>query len=121
VSRHRRSRVGLFVRRSQYLSLWRKYDELLTAYRALEGDHQSVLDDHEAMLFAAEGPVIEVPAPGRQTSWGRDAEAAEVTVEVPVITSVPPLDVDKADALVRRTGLLDGPAGSWARNPGTTD
>lgn len=121
MSRHRRRHVGLFVRRSTYLGLWRQYAELHAAYRTLEGDHQSVLEDHEGLLYEVDdGPLIEIPAPGRQTSWGRDAEAAEETVEVPVITSVPPLDPDKADALVRRGGLLDGPSGSWPRPEGTT-
>lgn len=123
MSRHRRPRIGLLVRRSTYLALWDRYAELHESYKALTADHQSVLEDHEELLYetAADGPLIEIPVPGRQTSWGREAEAAEATVEVPVITSVPPLDPDKAVALVRRGGLLEGPAGSWTHQAGTTD
>jgi hypothetical protein len=42
-----------------------------------------------------------------------------VTEEIPVITSAG-LDPDKADALVRNTGLLNVPAGSWSSARGNT-
>jgi len=102
MARHKRRGVGLFVRRSTYLSLWRQYRELSAAYAALQGDHQSVLEDHEGLLFD-----LEDPAPARHTpSWAE-------TEEIPVITTVG-LDPDKADALARNTGLLNRPGGAWA-------
>lgn len=106
MARHKRRRPGLFVRRSAYLSLQRRYSELLAAYRALEGDHQGVLTDHEELLWAVEAPAHPEPPGGAYVpSWA-------VTEEIPVITEVP-LDPDKATALTHRTGLLDGPSGAW--------
>jgi hypothetical protein len=96
VARHRRS-VGLFVRRRTYITLWRRYQELEGAYRLLAGELDTALDD------TVETPL---PAPRHVPSWA-------VTEEIPVITTAG-LDTDKADALVRRGGLLDGPAGSWS-------
>ena len=114
---HRRRRIGLFVRRSTYLSLWRRYQELEREHRVLQGDLQNVLEDHEGLLsdFEAEGPLVEVLAPESAPhvpSWA-------ITEEVPVITTVPPLDVDKATALVRNTGML-GDAGFRPGQQGTT-
>ena len=109
MARHRRRRVGLWVGRRTYLSLWRRYTELLAEHRALEADHQDVLEDHESLLYGLEedGPVVEVPAAG-VPSWAREKAAQDVTEEIPVITTVG-LDPDKADALVRRAGLLEQP------------
>lgn len=115
MARHKRRSVGLFVRRSVYLALWRRYTELLDSYRALEGDLQGVLEDHEGLLHDLEDPTPLERTEARHTpSWA-------VTEEIPVITSVPPLDPDKATALTRRTGLLGSPSGAWGgQKPGTT-
>jgi hypothetical protein len=115
---HRRRRVGLLVRRSAYLSLWRQYQELLRAYRAQQTDLQTVLEDHEGLLsdLDATGPMEEIPAPEGSPHVPSWAE----TEPIPVITSLGDgLDVDKASALVRNTGMLDG-AGFRAGQPGTT-
>lgn len=113
--RHRRRRLGPFVTRSRYLDLWVRYQELLQAHQVLEGDHQGVLEDHEGLLYelengpeapepthALESPVRPHPVP----SWAQ-------TEELPVVG----LDAPKADALVRRTGLLEAPGGSWRVTP----
>lgn len=114
MARHKRRAVGLFVRRRTYLALWEKYRELAEAYRELEGDHQDVLADHEGLLFD-----LEAPAPLERTE-ARHAPSWAVTEEIPVITELG-LDTAKADALARRTGLLQNPGGAWsARSPGTT-
>lgn len=112
--RHRRRRIGWFVRRSTYRALWSRYDELLDAYRALENDHQNVLEDHEGLLYDLEAPVPLERTEARHTpSWA-------VTEEVPVITSVG-LDLDKAEALARNTGLFQKPGGAWnSSDQGTT-
>lgn len=92
MARHRRPGPRLFVSRRRYLVLRREYEELLADYRALA-------DNHDALL--------EAPRPRRPVpSWA-------VTEEIPVITTAG-LDPDKAEALVRRGGLLEGPAGSWS-------
>lgn len=119
MSRHRRRRIGLFVSRSTYMSLWARYADLAERYRALEGDHQSVLEDHEGLLYSLPeelpepepAEALESPVrPRRTPSWAQ-------TEEVPVITSLETgLDPDKAEALVRRTRLLDDPSGAWGVN-----
>lgn len=96
MARHRRY-VGPLVRRKTYIGLWRRYQELEGAYRLLAGELDTALDD------TVETPL---PVPRRAPSWA-------VTEEIPVVTE-PGLDPDKAEALVRRGGLLDGPAGSWS-------
>lgn len=119
MSRHRRRRIGLWVSRSTYMALWRQYQELLASYRALEADHQSVLEDHESLLYDLEAdpePTAEIPVsrPGAAhvPSWAE-------TTPVPVITDAQAgLDPEKADALLRRTNLLDSPSGSWSVVPG---
>lgn len=120
---HRRRRIGPFVRRSTYMALWHQYQELLRDHRALEADHQGVLEDHEGLLFELEtgaGPdmeeTAEIPVSGprmpRVPSWAE-------TDEIPVITDAQAgLDPEKADALVRRTRLLEQPSGSWSVTPG---
>jgi hypothetical protein len=106
MARHKRRSVGLFVRRKTYLSLWKQYRELSTAYHALEADHQGVLDDHEELLFEAEAPApLEMAEVRHVPSWAE-------TEEIPLITTVG-LDPDKADALSRNTGLFDQPGGAW--------
>lgn len=116
MSRHRRPRIGVFVRRSAYLELWTRYQDLLRDYQSLGEDHQAVLEHHEELLYRLETapaepePTEVLPAavrPRHVPSWAE-------TEEVPVITG---LDPDKADALVRNTGLLDDPSGEW-RVPG---
>lgn len=90
--------MGLFVRRSAYLELWRRYEALLADYRALEADNILLIGDAEE---AAD------PFPGRHVtpSWAE-------TVELP--TADAGLDPDKATALVHRRGLLDSPSGEWS-------
>lgn len=115
MARHRRRRTGPFVRRSVYLSLWRRYNDLLEAYRALEGDHQAVLEDHEGLLHDLEDPAPLERSGARHTpSWAE-------TEEIPVITSLVPLDPDKAEALLHRSGMTAAPSGAWGgQKPGTT-
>lgn len=110
MNRHRRRRIGLFVGRRTYMSLWHRYIELAAQYRILEEDHQSVLEDHEELLYDVEvpGPPEPEPEPARV----RHAPSWAQTEPVPVITTVG-LDPDKATALTRNTGLLNGPGGSW--------
>ena len=106
MSRHRRGRIGLFVRRSTYLELRSQYEALLADYRALEADNALLIGDAEEA--AAE------PVPGRQSvpSWAQ-------TEPLPLIGQG--LDPDKATALVHRGGLLDSPSGEWALpDPGTS-
>lgn len=111
---HRRRRIGPFVSRSTYMALWQQYTELLASYRALENDHQSVLEDHEGLLYELEVPPG--PEPVAAPEKGRHVPSWAETAEVPVITTAG-LDPDKADALVRRTGLLDQPSGEWSLPP----
>lgn len=92
VAKHKR-RAPLIVRRSRYLKLLAAYQELEHHYRVLAGDRDALAGD------PAPAPVRHVP------SWA-------MTEEIPVITTAG-LEPDKADALVRRGGLLEGPAGSW--------
>jgi hypothetical protein len=91
MGRHKR-RAPLLVRRSRYL-------KLLAAYQELERHYQVLAGDRDALAGAAPAPVRHVP------SWA-------VTEEIPVITTAG-LEPDKAEALVRRGGLLEDPAGSW--------
>lgn len=98
--RHKR-RAPLLVRRRVFLDLMRRYQELEHHYRVLAGN----LDAMTEAPVAAE-PSRHVP------SWAE-------TQEIPVITSAG-LDPDKAGALVRNGGLLNGPAGSWTSSRGTT-
>ncbi len=92
MAKHKR-RAPLFVRRSRYL-------KLLSAYQELERHYQVLAGDRDALAQQA------VPAPVRHVpSWA-------VTEEIPVITTAG-LEPDKAEALVRRGGLLEDPAGSW--------
>lgn len=94
------------MRRSVYRDLRAAYAALLRDYRALEADHQTVLEDHEGLLYDLERAARR---PDR-TSWGRANEDRLDTEELPVAEG---LDPDKADALVRRVGLLHEPSGSW--------
>ncbi len=111
MSRHKRARVGLWVRRAQYMALWRRYEALLADYHALERDNALLIAD------AQDGVSVVDPAPERHVpSWAE-------TQEIPLITSVgsPGLDPDKATALLHRGGLLDSPSGEWAiPQPGTS-
>lgn len=119
MSRHRRRRIGLFVSRATYMALWVQYQELLRDHRALDEDHQRVLEAHEGLLYDREAlpepdldETAETPVSGPRMphvpSWAE-------TDEIPVITAVQGgLDPAKADALVRRTSLLDSPSGSWS-------
>lgn len=96
MSRHRRPRPGWFVRRSEYLSLWSRYQALLK-------DHQELLNGPESVPRTAPAP----PVRGQDVtpSWAQ-------TVPIPLITSAG-LDPEKADSLVRRMCLLEDPAGQW--------
>lgn len=109
--RHRRGRVGPWVRRATYMALWRRYEALLADYHALERDNALLIAD------AQDGVAVTDPAPAKHIpSWAE-------TQEIPVITSVGTagLDPDKATALVHRGGLLDSPSGEWAvPQPGTS-
>lgn len=100
MSRHRRSRTGLWVRRRDYLALWAKYQELLKAYRALEDDNRLLIGDSEEAAAAAE-------VPGRYLT-----PAWAVTEPLPVFVPEP-LDPEKATALVSRGGMLGAPGGTW--------
>lgn len=97
---HRRRRVGPLVRRATYLALWVRYQELLTAYRALEADNGLLIGDAEEAATAAE-------IPGRYVT-----PAWAVTEELPVFVPEP-LDPEKATALVNRGGMLGSPGGTW--------
>lgn len=97
MARHRRRSVGPWVRRRTYLALWRRYVELERHYRVLAGDLDARLEDTLEE--------IELPPQRHVPSWA-------VTQEIPVVTTAG-LDPEKADALVRRKGLLGDPAGSW--------
>ena len=100
MARHKR-RAPWFVRRSVYLDLLRRYQELERDYRVLAGDRDVLAE------------AVEAPAPVRHTpSWAE-------TEPIPVITTAG-LDTDKADALLRRWGMAGSPAGSWDGNRGTT-
>lgn len=114
MARHKRRAVGLFVRRSVYVSLWVRYTELLEKYRALEADLQAVLEDHEGLLYDMESPApLERNAAKHTPSWAE-------TEEIPVVTGHP-MDPDKAAALTRKAGLLRAPSGAWSiGNEGTT-
>jgi hypothetical protein len=94
MGRHR-LKAPLLVRRSVFLDLLRRYRELEHHYRVLAGDRDALAEG----LPAADRPRRPVP------SWAE-------TEEIPVITSAG-LDPEKANALVKRGGLLRDPAGSW--------
>jgi hypothetical protein len=100
MGRHRR-KAPLLVRRRVFLDLLRRYQELEHHYRVLAGDRDALAERPPGTQ-----PLRHVP------SWA-------VTEEIPVITSAG-LDPDKADALVRNTGLLNVPAGSWSSARGNT-
>lgn len=100
---HRRVPVRLFVRRSRYLTLLRALETLRAEYRTLEADLQSVLEDHEGLLYD-----LERPEEG-QTGWGRLNEVA-----------LSGMDPVRAAALIRASGLLTGPSGYGGGSRGTT-
>lgn len=94
---HRRT-VSWWRRGREYRRLAKEYAALSRAYRELQ-------TDYAAALAATVGPVALVePLPGRYVTpaWAE-------TEEIPVITEMPPLDPDKATALIRNTGLLHRP------------
>lgn len=91
------------VRRTRYLALARRSEALREAYRALEADLQSVLEDHEGLLYD-----LERPEEG-QTGWGRLNEVA-----------LSGMDPVRAAALIRASGLLTGPSGYGGGSRGTT-
>lgn len=101
--RHRRTPVWPLVRRSRYLDLVRRSEALQTEYRALEDDLQSVLEDHEGLLYD-----LEQPGEG-QTRWGRLNELALIG-----------LDPGTAAGLIRITGMLTDPSGYGDGSRGTT-
>jgi hypothetical protein len=100
MGRHRR-KAPLLVRRSVFLDLLRRYQELEYHYRLLAGDRDALAERPPA----AE-PSRHVP------SWAE-------TQEIPVITTAG-LDVEKAAALLRRWEMAGSPAGSWTAPRGTT-
>jgi hypothetical protein len=110
MARHRRSRVPWLRLRRSYRALWLQYQGLLKEYETLRGELELVLEPP--------------PPEARQTAWGRANEDILETQLIPVITEVPPgdppLDPDKAFALIRNTGMLDGPGGWLGRKPGRT-
>lgn len=115
--RHRRTRPGWLVRRSRYLALWYRYQELLRDHQSLTDDHLLILADRENLLSASPraGRAAQAPpVPGRfvTPSWAE-------TVSVPVLTTAG-LDRDRADALVRRMSLLDAPGGQQGVTEGET-
>lgn len=91
------------VRRRRYLALVRAYTDLRDAYRALETDLQSVLEDHEGLLYE-----LDQPEEG-QARWGRENERV-----------LDGLDPGRAAALVRTAGMLTGPSGYGGGPAGTT-
>lgn len=110
MARHRRSRVPWFRLRRSYRALWLQYQGLVRA-------HEELLAEHELVMLPP-------PPEARQTAWGRANEDILETVAIPVITEVPPaeppLDPDKAFALIRNTGMLTGPGGWLGQKPGRT-
>lgn len=97
VGEHRRA-ASWWRRSRDYRRLAREYADLARAYRELQTEHAALLAD------TVDAVAVPEPLPGRYTvpSWA-------VTEEIPVITEVPPLDPDKATALIRNTGLLQQP------------
>lgn len=115
MAKHRHRKIRWWRLRGAYADLHRDFARLAT-------EHRSLRDDHEALLADMSEAAVQSPEPRpEQTAWGLENELAAAeddTSEIPIITSLDlenqeGMDPDKAEALIRRTGLLDDVSGSW--------